>query len=162
MTKFYLFILVILFSSISAFSQESPLQKEQKLREYKMQFLAQEMELKDNQKEKFYTLYQEMSDKVRESFRNAEELKKQLNDNPDASEEDYQKVREAERNAADQAKEIEKEYDKKFSEFLTQKQLYKLKEAEKQFRKRMQEMKLSHHGKKNPDAKGNKEFKRHK
>ena len=35
---------------------------------------------------------------------------------------------------------IEKSYDEKFSQFLSQKQIYKMKTAENEFRKKMQEM----------------------
>lgn len=140
MNKIVFTFFLLWFFSFPAFSQEKHHSKEKELREFKMKFLAQEMELKEDQKNKFYTLYQEMSDRMKEVYKESVAMKRKISGMQDVSEDDYKKLRDAEQKAADQAKEIEKEYDKKFSEFLTQKQLYKLKEAEKEFRNKIKEM----------------------
>ena len=43
-------------------------------------------------------------------------------------------------NAKEKDAELSKKYDDKFSKFLSPKQLYKMKEAEESFRRKMQEM----------------------
>lgn len=129
----------------------------QEVREFKMNYLAKEMELTEAQKEKFMPLYEEMTQKKDECFRHARELDRKLKkEGSEATEEDYQKATEAMHKANQDFAEIEKEYNEKFSEFLSQKQLYKMKEAEFSFRDRLEEMR--HNRKKHPE-KGKKEKK---
>ena len=143
--KRYIFLITILMSVISlGFAQgkkeDKKAQMRQDLLEFKMKYLAQEMELKDDQKEKFFALYPEMSKKLRDCFKESRHLEKELKNSKDSAEEDYKKVTEAKNEANAKATEIEKEYDSKFSEFLSQKQIFKMKEAEKEFRNKMEQM----------------------
>lgn len=111
------------------------------MQEFKMKFLAQEIDLKEDQKKEFFELYDEMSSKRAQCYKNARDLERKLKKNKDASEQEYQDATEAMKKAAAESAEIEKVYDEKFSTFLTPKQIYKLKEAEQEFRKKMEEMK---------------------
>lgn len=111
------------------------------LQEFKIKFLAQEIDLKDDQKERFAELYNEMTQKRMDCFKETRSLEKKIKDLKDnASDEDYKAVSEAMDKARTQDAEIERQYDEKFSEFLTSKQLYKLKQAEGKFRDKMAEM----------------------
>ena len=114
--------------------------------EYKMKFLAQEMDLKEDQKEKFVELYQKMSEERMQNFRRMRQLEDSLKEN--ASEEDYKKASDgiADLKLADAR--IEKEYDAKFAKFLSQKQIYKMKEAEEKFRRKMHDMRQKRCGEK--------------
>ena len=111
-----------------------------------MKFLAQEMDLKEDQKEKFVELYQKMSEERMQNFRRMRQLEDSLKEN--ASEEDYKKASEgiADLKLADAR--IEKEYDAKFAKFLSQKQIYKMKEAEEKFRRKMHDMRQKRCGEK--------------
>ena len=114
--------------------------------EYKMKLLAQEMDLKEDQKEKFVELYQKMSEERMQNFRRMRQLEDSLKEN--ASEEDYKKASDgiADLKLADAR--IEKEYDAKFAKFLSQKQIYKMKEAEEKFRRKMHDMRQKRCGEK--------------
>ena len=124
------------------------------MREFKMKYLAQEMDLSENQKQRFFELYDEMSKNRDVCFKNVRELEKKLRkEGKNASEEDYQQVTEALNKANIESAEIEKSYNEKFAEFLTQKQIYKLKEAEKNFRERLEEMRHNRKKEKSKDHK---------
>lgn len=144
-----LFFLIGCFSVVSAQVHHGKKNDKmyEEIQEFKMKYLAQEMELKDDQKDKFYKLYDEMNEKRLEVLKPAWSLEKKLKKNPSASEEEYQQAAEAMTKAKDQCAAIEKEYAEKFSQFLTQKQIFKMKEAEDQFRKKMQEMRQNKKGK---------------
>lgn len=143
MTKFYLIILALVATVLPAFSQEKDSGKQQKFLEYKLRYLAQEMELQDDQKDRFFTIYIEESDKIRDAYKEARSLERKIKEEAEPSEEDYKKLREAQQKAADEQAEIEKEYDAKYSEFLTQKQMFQMKEAETKFRDKMQQMRAN-------------------
>lgn len=145
MNKYLLFILTSFLTIFGAAAQKdnhAPDKKKmfKEVQEFKMKFLAQEMELKPNQQKQFFELYGEMNKKKRDCYKDVDELKKKLKSTPEATEEDYKKLREEENKANEKAAAIEKEYDEKFSEFLTEKQIFKMKEAETEFRHKMQEM----------------------
>ena len=108
------------------------------IQEYKIKFLAQEMMLKDDQKEKFAELYQQMSNERQANLKHLHSLEKALDNNP--SEADYKAITEAMANVKLKDARIEQIYDKKFAKFLSSKQIYKMKEAEEKFRRKMQDM----------------------
>lgn len=110
------------------------------LMEFKMKYLADEMDLKDDQKQEFFELYQSLEEQRGAIYRPVMEMRRKLKHDKNATEADYQKVTDAMNTANAESAELEKKYDEKFSEFLSQKQLYKLKEAEKSFREKLQEM----------------------
>ena len=113
-----------------------------------MKYLAQEMDLRDDQQQKFFDLYNEMSAKRFAAMREARRLEKKVKKNKDATEDDYKTVTEAINKAKAEDASIEKEYDAKFSVFLSQKQIFKMKSAEESFRKKMEEMRHKKHTKK--------------
>lgn len=111
-------------------------EKRKEFREYKMKFLAQEMDLKDDARKKFFEVYNQLSDErhgVRHEIRDIDRRIKEGT----ASEADYANLNRLKEKEA----EIEKKYDSKFSSFLSGKEIYKMKEAENLFRKKLHEMK---------------------
>lgn len=114
------------------------------LREFKVKFIAQEIDLKDDQKARFIELYNEECDKRVEAMREAWKMERELKNNKNATEADYQAVTDAMNKAKAKDAEIEKFYDEKFAQFLSQKQIFKMKEAENEFRKKMAEMRHKH------------------
>lgn len=110
------------------------------LLEFKIKYVAQEIELQDDQMEPFAQLYKEMSIKRRDCMMEAWKLEKKVKRNDAATEADYEAAAEAMNKAKAEDAAIEKAYDDKFAEFLTPKQVYKMKVAENEFRKKMEEM----------------------
>lgn len=110
------------------------------IEEYKMKFLAQEMELKEDQQKKFFELYAQMSSERRKIFKEIKTLEKKIANSRNATDAEYKEVTDAINAAKDKDSAVVKKYDEKFSQFLSQKQIYKMKAAEEQFRKRMNEM----------------------
>lgn len=149
MKKLLLLLMLIVAGATMAFAHPGPKDKGpdkemmRKIQEYKIKYLAQEMELKGDQKERFTVLYKEMSTERHKIWRQVRELEKSVGKN--ASEEDYARVSKAISDARLRDATLEQEYDRKFSEFLSQKQIYKMKEASEEFRRKMEEM---HHKKK--------------
>lgn len=145
MIRKLLLILAFIVSGLScAIAQKHEGKKHDKMfeeiQEFKMKYLAQEMDLKDDQKEPFFKLYEEMSCKRFECMKPVWTLEKELKNKPSATEEEYQAAAEAKNKAKEKCAEIEKQYDGKFSEFLTKKQIFNMKSAEEEFHKKMQEM----------------------
>lgn len=150
--------LILIFTLLSAFAMVSFAQPNDKgkpkkdhekmkkeLLDFKMKYLAEEMDLKGDQKEKFFELYKNLEEQRGAIYRPVTEMRRKLKHDKNASEADYQKMTEAINTANAESAEIEKKYDEKFSEFLSQKQLFKLKEGEQSFREKLQEMR--HHKK---------------
>lgn len=163
MKKLFLFLTILLISGVGLFAQttnsttpEETSSKREKMmkevQEFKMKYLAQEMDLSEVQKKKFFELYEEMSQAKQSCYKEAIQMDRELKQDKDASEEDYQQVTVAFNKANQEWSEEEKVYNEKFAEFLTQKQIYKMREAENNFRAKLDEMKHSrrkdHHKKK--------------
>lgn len=149
MTKHVFIILALIFGcSLSVAAQKHDSKKGdnmmKELREFKVKYIAQEIDLKGDQKERFIKLYNEMCDKRVEVMRDAWKMEKELEQNKNATEADYQAVTDAMTEAKAKDASIEKSYDDKFAQFLSQKQIFKMKEAENKFRKKMSEMRHKH------------------
>lgn len=114
------------------------------IQEFKINYLSKEMELNESQKQKFSDLYMEMTLKRWECMKNARKLEHRLKKLEKPTEADYQAATEAMTKARAEDAAIEKEYGDKFSSFLSQKQIFKMKEAEESFRKKMEEMRRKH------------------
>lgn len=112
----------------------------QEIQAFKIKFLSQEMDLRHDQRGRFTELYTELSEKKRENFDAVRKAEKEIENKKNATDADYADLS----NKLDElrAKNIalEKEYDTKFSKFLTSKQLYQLRVAEDKFRRKMEEM----------------------
>lgn len=111
------------------------------VQEYKMKYIAQELELSEVQKKKFFELYDEMCASKKQCYDEAMHLERKIKHDPQATEADYQKVTEALNKANTEWAETEKTYNEKFAEFLSQKQIYKMREAENNFRAKFEELK---------------------
>ena len=140
---FFTLVLVIAGFSVACAQKNEGKDQEQmmkELREFKVRYIAQEIDLQDDQREKFTALYNEMSDKRNECMKAACKLELKVKKNENATEADYEAAAEAMNKAKAENAAIEKAYDDKFAEFLSPKQVYKMKAAENEFRKKMQEI----------------------
>lgn len=122
---------------------EPDAKKLKEIREYKIKYLAQEIDLSDNQKAKFVETYNQMAEERKANFEKLRAAEKKLKQNLSDADSKVQmniiadcKIKDAQ---------IVKAYDLKFEKFLTPKQMIKMKEAEDKFNKRMREM---HHQRK--------------
>lgn len=144
MKKLLLIITMALCLCLPGYSQHKSKKSREELRkeyrEYKMKVLAQEMDLKADQQKKFFELYNQMSDERHSVRHGLNDLNKKLKEGKNLSEEEYERLNQAVTEARDKDNEIEKKYDAEFKKFLTGKQIFKMKEAEEQFRRKMQEM----------------------
>lgn len=114
------------------------------MREFKMKFLAQEMELKGDARDEFFDVYGEMDEERGRLFCQTRALERRVRDDKNASDADYAAASKALAEAKAKDAEIEKKYDAKFATFLTQKQIFKMKCSEEKFRQKLREM---HHKK---------------
>ncbi len=142
MKKFLLFLILVLGVSMTALAHPDggkPDEKKLKeLREYKIKYLAQEMELTDAQKPKFVELYNKLSEERLANFKKMRAAEKTLKGN--LSDAEYKTQMSIINDCKVRDSQLIKDYDAKFEKFLSAKQIYKMKEAEEAFRKRMHEM----------------------
>lgn len=146
MRKFLLILTLLSSLVLPAAAQQkkdaATLRKE--LNEYRLKYLAQEMELKAEQQKRFVEVYVQMTDEKEKAFAEARNLERRVKKCAECSDADYAKASDAVAAAKIKEGEIEKKYDARFAEFLTQKQIYKMKEAEASFREKMREMRHRH------------------
>ncbi len=149
MKKTLLLTLGILLACISVYAQPRHTHNPKFFKEvfeFKLKYLAQEMDLKSDQREKFVELYKKMWDEKHALFVEVQKLEKSVKDNKNATDEDFQKVSEAITQAKSKDAEIERKYDEQFATFLTPKQIFKMKNAEESFREKMQKMRHQNKG----------------
>lgn len=149
MKKLFLFF-ILLFTGLGFMNAEEDdmAKREQMYREvqdFKMRYLAKEMDLTEAQRGKFFELYEEMTQNKRECYKAAREMDRKLRKDKNATDADYQRVTMAYNQASAEWNQIEVKYNEKFAEFLTPKQIYKMREAENEFRSKLEEMR---HGRK--------------
>lgn len=142
MKRFVLFLMIAIaaISSVSAQNKEHKPGLRQELKEFKMKFLAQEMDLKEDQQVKFFELYSQMENEKEKLRRDTKALEKKVKEGKDLTDDEYRKANQALTEYKEKEAEIEKKYDEQFSKFLSQKQISIMKTAEEKFRVKTHEM----------------------
>jgi len=143
MRKITLLMLMILAALTPALAQhigKSHKAMRREVHEFKLKFLAQEMELKEDQQKKFFDLYNQMTDEKLKVYKETKALEKKIADSANASDAEYDEVSKAITAAKEKDADIDKRYDEKFRQFLSSKQIFKMKAAEEKFRQKMHEM----------------------
>lgn len=136
--KLIIFLMAILIA-LPAAAQKSArgdgpsAEKKKEFFEIKLKYLADEIDLKADQKKKFVELYTQMENERRAIFQKMKASERALKHNQNATEADYEKARKDKAAFESQMEQVEKKYESQFATFLSQKQIYKLKEAEKSF-----------------------------
>ena len=118
------------------------------IRDFRIKFVAQEIELRDDQRKEFMETYSHLINDRRNAYAKVRELEKKVKDKKNASEADYKDLSDARSKASSEIVNLNTRYDAIFSKFLSQKQIVKMKEAEEKFRTRMMEMRGKSHSKK--------------
>ena len=127
MNKLILTLVLILTAVSAAFAgggNEKRHKMMKEVKEFKMKFLAQEMELTDDQRDRFFSLYDAMMAEKHTAFKKVHEMEKKLKTNKDATEADYEAVARAITKSRAEDAEIDRKYDAEFSKFLSQKQIF--------------------------------------
>ncbi|MDE6393292.1 MAG: hypothetical protein K2L59_08515 [Muribaculaceae bacterium] len=143
MRKIAVLAMLFLVALLPAVAQNKGKSREdirREVQEFKLKFLAQEMDLKEDQQKQFFEVYTRMTDERARTVSEARRLEKKLAATKDASEAEYEAVSKAITAAKEKDAEIEKRYDEKFAQFLTPKQIFKMKAAEEKFRDKIHEM----------------------
>ena len=108
------------------------------LRDYKHNYLAKELSLSKDQQQKFFPVYVEMEDNVAEMNEETRLLEKKVSDNmEDATDLELDKATEALYELKIKEGETEKDYAEKFKSILSKKQLFQLKNAERNFNREL-------------------------
>lgn len=135
----------------TASAQSNDVEKQQKwmseFREYKEAFLIKEMQLTEDQQQAFFPMYHEMEDAIFNTNKEARAIENQISSKQDATESEYQNAVGSIVDTKMTEAEIESKYFKKFSEILSNKQLFMLKKAESEFQKYL----LNHLKKQSPN-----------
>lgn len=142
MKRFLLLMLVAVAAFSPAIAQNKGHKQgmRQELKEFKMKFLAQEMELKEDQQTRFFELYSQMESEKEKLRRDTKALEKKVKEGKNLTDEEYRKANRAQTEYKEKEAEIEKKFDEEFSKFLTQKQIMIMKSAEEKFRVKTHEM----------------------
>ena len=167
MKRYLLILAAVLLFFPSAFAQDhkDKAKMREELQQFKIDFLAKEMDLSEKEKAEFIPIYKEYDQARRKAGSEAWRFERNLKNNKDASEADYKKLAELQQKSREKDNEIVKNYDAKFETFLTAKQIYIMHQGETKFFEKMKEMrkkngdKKHHNGKQqpNPANKGAKE-----
>ena len=129
---FLIFIASACFQSVYAQKQGREQWMDQ-INQYKRSYFTKELDLSPQQQTRFFALYDEMTEQTDRVEAEARTMEQRLTDAKDATDLEYEKATEAMYDAKVQQAEIEKAYMLKFKEILTNKQLFKLKNAERKF-----------------------------
>lgn len=144
MRKYVLILAMSLFLIFPAIAQKSENKSKEDMRkelhEFKLKYLAQEMDLNDDQKKPFFDIYEQLVNERREVRKTFRHSQKKLKNSKNLSNADYEAINKDLTAAKEKETLIEKKYDEKFSKFLSAKQIFKMKEAEEKWRAKMKEM----------------------
>lgn len=125
------------------------------MQQYKNDYLAKQLNLTADQRERFMPLYNAMDDQIRALMDETRAMEKQVEDNgAKATELEYEKAAEALYESKGRENEIEMRYFKQFRQILSSKQLFKLRSAEREFTRQL--MKHHRNGKQKEAAKAHK------
>lgn len=146
MKKYLLLLLLVITSFPSSFAQDKDKAKMmEELQQFKIDYLAKEMQLTEKEKAEFIPLYKEYDEQRRKAGSEAWKFERQLKKNKDASEADYKKLADLQQKAREKDNEIVKKFDTRLESFLTAKQIYTMHQGEEKFFEKMKEMRRKHH-----------------
>lgn len=146
-------MLLVLMAGLNVMSAGSRTDKEKadmrkEIRDFKIRFLAQEIELRDDQRAKFTEVYSSLMAEEGAIWDEVCNAKHRLKNQKNLTDAEYEQVNAALIDAKSKSAALEKKYDAVFAKFLTPKQRYKMKDAEAQFRRKMEQMCSDKKGKK--------------
>lgn len=145
MKKYLLLTLLLLLCIPSIFAQNQDRAKMMEdLQNFKIDFLAQEMQLSEKEKAEFAPVYKEYEQERREAGAEARKFERQLKKQKNASEADYKRLSELQQSAREKDNAVVKKFDGKFESFLSSKQIYNMHQGETKFMEKMKELRKKH------------------
>lgn len=144
--KKFLLLFIMMVVAVAGYAQKAGGGKDRgkEVLEFKLKYLAQEMDLNEEQQTKFFDLYTKMDTEKFALFKKMRDLERKIKEGK-ATDSEYEAFSKAAADTKVKIAEIDKAYETKFSQFLSAKQIYKMKAAEETFRKKLREM---HHKRK--------------
>lgn len=127
---------------LSVFAQR-PTERERvtwmkEIQQHKNDFITKKLALTDDQKSSFLPLYNSMEEQIRKTQEEAEQLYQQTKrKDSKATDLEYEKAAEAAYELKGRENEIEMKYFKEFKTILSPKQLFRLKDAERDFTRQL-------------------------
>lgn len=109
-------------------------------REFKVKYIIQEIELDPDKAKEFGEIYFQMEEERHKNFSSTRDMEVSVKGNAKSTDADYARLSEAMVQCKSRDAEISRRYEEKFAKMLTPKQLYKMKDAEESFRRKMQQM----------------------
>lgn len=111
--------------------------KKKELQEFKLKFLAEEMDLREDQIPRFNETYIQYENERRELIKKKRNIEKKISEDNNVSDAEYEKANKEILETKAKMADVEKKYDEKFSQFLTKKQIFLMKSAEEKFMQKM-------------------------
>lgn len=110
------------------------------LQDFKYKYLAQEIDLSDEQMTNFFELYAKLESERKQALKDCKAITKVVKEEGEHTDAEYERAAEAILNLPIITGQIEKKYYEQFKTFLSNKQLYLLKTAERKFNKKLMEL----------------------
>lgn len=138
MKKFSLVFVTLFALMLPVISAAAPQNDERKqffkeIREFKHKFLARELGLSKEQEQKFFPIYDQMEDETDKLQEETRDMENKVREAENPTDLEYEKATDALFELKMKEGEIEKSYLEKFRTVLTDKQLFNLKNAERNF-----------------------------
>lgn len=115
--------------------------KEKEFKEFKIKFLADQLNLKGDVRQKFNAVYGEYENERRVLFKKKKEIEKSIKNGKKVTEAEYDRANKELNDIKTQSAALEKTYDEKFSKFLSKEQIFNLKKSEEKFKENMRDLK---------------------
>ena len=132
----YFITLVACLCCISIFAQKKSQTSEIEFRAKQQAYMSQKAGLSQEESDRFFPLYFEFQDKKKEINKEAWEIAKQ-GKKPGTTEEEYETIIDTFFDNQETIAKLEKEYIKKYKEFLSNKKIYMVYWAERKFSRNM-------------------------
>ena len=132
----YFITLVACLFCIATFAQKKNQTSETEFRAKQQTYMSQKAGLTQEESKQFFPLYFEFQDKKKEINKEAWEIAKQ-GKNPDTTEAEYETIIDTFFDNQETIAKLEKEYIKKYKEFLSNKKIYMVYWAERKFSRNM-------------------------
>ena len=132
----YFITLVACLFCIATFAQKKKQTSETEFRAKQQTYMSQKAGLTQEESKQFFPLYFEFQDKKKEINKEAWEIAKQ-GKNPDTTEAEYETIIDTFFDNQETIAKLEKEYIKKYREFLSEKKIYLVYWAERKFSRNM-------------------------
>ncbi|MFN5912003.1 MAG: hypothetical protein ACK45H_11750 [Bacteroidota bacterium] len=140
MRKLATMLFLLLSVSAMAQSKEEPGKKKEKIEQLRIAYISKNLELNSEEAEKFWPVYNEFTDKLRESKKTRMKLSKELKDNVDTMKDSDLKAKTEAIMAEDQKElDLKREYSPKIAAVIGYKRSVKLVSLEREFRQQLKE-----------------------